>query len=139
MVKKCEIILYVDFDSLKEASWGTERNTKNHRSLLSTATEKIKKNSFWDILVVFLIFSVKVLSKDLWFFALRSGPQGASFELLKATFGKKIQIFHHKEGPFGFRGGQNELVRIYIILKVNALQKQSARHSSTYLVYMASA
>ena len=33
----------VDFDSLKEASQGTECNPKNHKSLPSTVTEKIKK------------------------------------------------------------------------------------------------
>ena len=33
----------VDFDSSKEASRGTKRNVKSHKSLLSTFTEKIKK------------------------------------------------------------------------------------------------
>ena len=46
----------------------------------------------------FLIFSVTVLDKDLWFFALRLMHQDASFELSKSTFGKKILIFHHKGG-----------------------------------------
>ena len=36
---------------------------------------------FWDILVFFLIFSVKILGKDLWFFALCLVHQDASFEL----------------------------------------------------------
>ena len=60
------------FDSSKEAYWGTERNAKNHKYLLSTVTEKIKKNHqnvpktgilggnlhYWRF---FLIFSVTVL------------------------------------------------------------------------------
>ena len=39
-----EWIQTFDFDSSKEASWGTERNAKKHRSLPSTLTEKIKKH-----------------------------------------------------------------------------------------------
>ena len=44
MVNNLKKIPNFDFDSSKEASWGTERNAKNHKSLPSTVTEKIKKN-----------------------------------------------------------------------------------------------
>ena len=99
MVKNLKFFLNVGFDSLKEASWGTECNAKNRRSLLSTVYEKIKKNlqkckfppkmpvigTFWWF---FFIFSVKILSKDLVFFVLRSVHQDTSFELSKSTFRK---------------------------------------------------
>ena len=77
----------VDFDSSKEVSWCTERNAKNHRSLPSTVTEKIKKKHqnvpkmdiFWEICIfwrVFMIFSITVLGKDLWFFCVElSAPR----------------------------------------------------------------
>ena len=72
----------VDFDSLKEASLGTERNAKN-KSLSSNFTEEIKKNNQnvpktsifgenLNFLNFFLISSVTVLSKDLWFFCVAS-------------------------------------------------------------------
>ena len=98
MVKNLRLFLNVDFDSSKEASWGTERNAKNHRSLPSTITEKIKKNlqkcMFWEnFWCFFLIFSVTILGKVLWFFALRSVPQDASFELSKSTLGKNFNFF----------------------------------------------
>ena len=94
MVKNLKFFWNVDFDSSKEASWGTERNTENHRSLPSIVTEKIKKNlkklkcspkmlvfgTFW---LFFLIFSLTVIGKTLWFLVLRSFPQDASIELLK--------------------------------------------------------
>ena len=145
----------VDFDSSKETSWCTERNAKNHRSLPSTVTGKIKKNlqkiriskkmsifgTFWWF---FLIFSVTVIGKDLWFFfALRSVHQGTSLELSKSTFGTKKTDFL-PGGSFWFKGGQIKLVWIYVILprkrkyseilRVNACQKQSAQHSSSCLV-----
>ena len=104
MVNNLKKIPNFDFDSSKEASWGTERNAKNHKSLPSTVTEKIKKNHqnipkteifgkklhFWRF---FLIFSVTVLGKDLWFFALRSVPQDAAFELSKSTFRINFRFF----------------------------------------------
>ena len=91
MVKNQNFFLNVDFDSSKEASWGTERNAKNHRPLPSTVTEKINKNLqkykfpprcpfLGHFGVVFLIFPAKVLGKDLWFFALLSVPKDAFFE-----------------------------------------------------------
>ena len=45
MVKNLLKILNVNFDCSKEASWGTERKAKNHRSLQSTVTEKIKNKT----------------------------------------------------------------------------------------------
>ena len=42
--EKFEIFFNVEFDSLKEVSWGTERNAKKHKSLPNTFTDKIKKN-----------------------------------------------------------------------------------------------
>ena len=155
MVKNFKFFPNVDFDSSKEASWGTECNAKNHKSLLNTFTDKIKKKHqnigiFWKSLHFwrfFLVFSAMVLGKDLLSFVSRSVPQDASFELSTSTLRKKIQIFHLKAGPFDLGGGQNKLVRIYFILpmkktiseipRVNALQKQSAWHSSSFLVYMA--
>ena len=145
----------VDFDSSKEASWGTKCNTKNHRTLPSMVTDKIKKEhqnalktcNFEEKNGIFgsffFIFLVTVYGKDQWFYALRSVTQGASFELLKSTLRKKSWFFHHKGGLFLFRWGQNKLVWICVILprkilRENALQKQSAQHSSSYLVYMAS-
>ena len=135
---------------------GALNATQKNRSLPSTVTEKITKNhqnvqkwtffgkfAFWRL---FLISSVMVLSKGLWFFALRSVHQDSSFELSKSTFGKKIQIFHPKEGPFGswgvkisyfgFTSSYQGNETISEILRVNALQKKSAQHSSTYLVYV---
>ena len=52
----------------------------------------------------FLIFSVTVLGKDLWFFALRSVHQDASFVLSKSTL-RKNQIFYHTGDPFDLGGG----------------------------------
>ena len=43
MTKKCENCLIVDFDSSKEASWRTDRNSKQS-SLLSTISEFFWKN-----------------------------------------------------------------------------------------------
>ena len=80
MVKNLNFLPNVDFDSSKEASWCTERNAKNHRSLPSIVTEKIKKNpqnvpkmdffgKFEFFGGFFLIFSV----------CLRHRPSGAVF------------------------------------------------------------
>ena len=99
---------------------------KNHKSLPSTVTEKIKKKhqnvpktgSFkenFHFLRFFVIFSVTILGKDLWFSALRSVPQDASFELSKSTFRKNFKFFTIG-GTLLIRGGQNKLVRIYVIL-----------------------
>ena len=99
MVKNLKLFNVV-FDSSKYVSWGAERNKKKHMSLPSTVTKKIQKTlqkgkfspkmpvfgKFW---WVFLILSVKVLGKELWFFVLRSVPQDASFELVKSTLRKK--------------------------------------------------
>ena len=46
MMKNLKNFWNVDFDSSKEASWGTERNAENHRSLPSIVTEiKLRKTS----------------------------------------------------------------------------------------------
>ena len=103
MVKKIKYFPNVDFDSSKEVSWDTERNAKNHMSLLSIFTEKIKKKYqnipkmviFWENFIfegLFFIFSVTVLGRELWYFVLRSVPHGASFELSKSTFRKKSDL-----------------------------------------------
>ena len=39
-VKNQNFFQNVDFDSLKEAYWGTERNAQNFRTLSSTVTEE---------------------------------------------------------------------------------------------------
>ena len=55
-----------------------------------------KMDIFWEICIFwrfFWIFSVTVLGKDLWFFALRSLHQDTSFELSKSTFGEKKSDF----------------------------------------------
>ena len=64
MAKNLIFFPNVDFDSSKEASWGTGRNAKNHKSLPSTFTEKIKKKTpkcpkmghFWGKLAFLEIF-----------------------------------------------------------------------------------
>ena len=53
-----------------------------------------------------MIFSVAVLDKDLWFFALRLLPQDASYELSKSTLRNYFRFFTIKGGVkislFGF-------------------------------------
>ena len=90
----------------------------------------------------FLIFSVMVLNKYLWFFALCSVSKDASFELSKSTFRKNFKfltIRGVKISQFGFTSSYRRNETISEILRENSLQKQSARHSCSYLVYMASA
>ena len=90
MVKNLKKFRNANFDSSKEASWGTERNAKNHKSLSSTVTEKIKKKHQNVPKTGYFgkIGFLEVLGKDLWFFALRSVPPDASFEPSKSTFQK---------------------------------------------------
>ena len=100
---------------------------------------------YWpfDQLISFSVlnFSVTLLGKDLWvFLGCVQCPQSASFELSKSTF-RKIQIFDLgvvKISYFGFAPSYRGNKIFFEILRENALQKQSARLSSYYLVYMAS-
>ena len=54
---------------------------------------------FWKF---FSSFSVTVLGKDLWFFALRSVTQEASFELSKSTFRKVFRFFNVRGDPYPY-------------------------------------
>ena len=57
-------------------------------------------------LEVFLDFLSNDSGKDLWFFALCSVPQDASFELSKPTFRRKFQLFTIKGDPFDLGGAR---------------------------------
>ena len=50
------------------------------------------------------MFSVTLLGKDLWFFAMRPVPQDASFELSKSTFRKHFRFFTIRGDPFDLGG-----------------------------------
>ena len=115
---------------------------KNHQNVPKTAI--VGENlHFWRF---FLIFSVKVLCKDLWFFCIAFSAPGRFFWATKINIWKKNHIFHHKGDPFdvggvkinkfGFTSSYRGNKTISEILRVNALQKQSARHPSSFLVFL---
>ena len=83
-----------------------------------------------------------LLIKELWFFALRSGHQDASFEVSK-------KLFEIKGGPFFYFWGSrqvsldllhptNETNTTCEIHRQKALQKQSAQISSSNFGFLAS-
>ena len=102
-----------DFDSTKEASWCTECNTKTSALNKVPFSEKIKKKHqncyffrnahFWGF---FLIFSDKVLYKELWFFLLHSVHHDASSELSESTIRQFPWFVTISGDPFALGGSE---------------------------------
>ena len=108
-MKNGKIVRKDEFDSSKEASWCTERNTKNRSTQQWKVSEKNKKNLQKLLFLTkiaksvffyrfFLIFSETVLCRELGFFALHSVHQDASFKLSKSTFLTILPFFFKMVG-----------------------------------------
>ena len=117
MVKNQKNCLIVDVDSSKWPSWCTECNAKNHSSVQSTIFEK---NKIWCpklAKIAFLVKKVQFLAVFLDFFkngtvhravvfCVAFSASRRSFWAIKINNRTIFPIFHHKGGPFWFRGGQ---------------------------------